>query len=150
MSPFGLHHIAGNVWQWCRDWYDEDFYSQPEAGAANPVNQVAGKVRSERAGSWIGPAELCRSSYHRRSSANCIWPLRRIPLYQSRYFVPPELAMSKDTDKQASRTDRSAESYSDAIPACPVCGGELIDIRAKLQCARCHRICETCCEGGRG
>lgn len=34
-------------------------------------------------------------------------------------------------------------------PACPVCGGELIEIRAKLQCSRCHTICETCCEGGR-
>jgi hypothetical protein len=35
-------------------------------------------------------------------------------------------------------------------PACPACGGELIEIRAKLQCSRCHTICETCCEGGRG
>ncbi|GIW97938.1 MAG: hypothetical protein KatS3mg111_1271 [Pirellulaceae bacterium] len=33
---------------------------------------------------------------------------------------------------------------------CPVCGGALIEIRAKLQCSRCHTICETCCEGGRG
>ena len=35
-------------------------------------------------------------------------------------------------------------------PACPVCGGRLVEIRAKFQCAQCHRICETCCEGGRG
>ena len=35
-------------------------------------------------------------------------------------------------------------------PACPVCGGHLIEIRAKLVCSRCHAICETCCEGGRG
>lgn len=34
--------------------------------------------------------------------------------------------------------------------ACPVCGGRLIEIRHKLQCERCHTICETCCEGGRG
>lgn len=38
----------------------------------------------------------------------------------------------------------------DPRPACPVCGGPLLEIRAKLQCARCHTICETCCEGGRG
>lgn len=34
--------------------------------------------------------------------------------------------------------------------ACPVCGGPLVEIRMKLQCAQCHTICETCCEGGRG
>lgn len=46
----------------------------------------------------------------------------------------------------------SGESSPQATPArvCPVCGGQLIDIRHKLQCERCHTICETCCEGGRG
>jgi hypothetical protein len=37
-----------------------------------------------------------------------------------------------------------------ATTACPVCGGRLIEIRAKLVCSRCRTICETCCEGGRG
>jgi len=65
MSPFGLHHVAGNVWQWCRDWYDRGFYRSPESTAANAVSSVETGVRSERGGSWVGPAELCRSSYRR-------------------------------------------------------------------------------------
>jgi sulfatase modifying factor 1 len=56
MSPFGLHHMAGNVWQWCRDRYDEGFYATPNASQANPINLTPTKVRSERGGSWIGPA----------------------------------------------------------------------------------------------
>lgn len=35
-------------------------------------------------------------------------------------------------------------------PACPVCGGRLVERRGKLICSRCRTICETCCEGGRG
>jgi hypothetical protein len=35
-------------------------------------------------------------------------------------------------------------------PACPVCGGSLVEERGKLVCRRCRTICETCCEGGRG
>ncbi len=35
-------------------------------------------------------------------------------------------------------------------PACPVCGGGLVERRGKLICSRCRTICETCCEGGRG
>jgi len=65
MSPFGLHHMAGNVWQWCRDWYDGSFYGMADAGRANPVNSKPSGVRSERGGSWVGPAELCRSSFRR-------------------------------------------------------------------------------------
>ena len=65
VSPFGLHHMAGNVWQWCRDWYDEAFYSRPEASQPNCLNRTPARVRSERGGSWVGPAELCRSSYRR-------------------------------------------------------------------------------------
>lgn len=65
MSPFGLHHMAGNVWQWCRDWYDDAYYTRPEASYPNAWNRTPRGVRSERGGSWIGSAELCRSSFRR-------------------------------------------------------------------------------------
>ena len=65
MSPFGLTHMAGNVWQWCRDWYEPGFYSTAEASMENAVNRRESGIRSERGGSWVGPAFLCRSSYRR-------------------------------------------------------------------------------------
>ncbi|HEY4312927.1 MAG TPA: hypothetical protein VGN12_25980 [Pirellulales bacterium] len=46
---------------------------------------------------------------------------------------------SADEDKSCARR-----------PACPVCGGHLVEQRAKLICSRCHTVCETCCEGGAG
>nr|WP_160163521.1 hypothetical protein [Pirellula staleyi] len=53
-------------------------------------------------------------------------------------------------ESQQPPVDSDAEETPRCRPSCPVCGGTLMEIRAKLQCSRCHTICETCCEGGRG
>jgi len=55
----------------------------------------------------------------------------------------------KQTNESRGEADRETAKQA-RCAACPACGGQLIEIRAKLQCARCHTICETCCEGGRG
>lgn len=32
-------------------------------------------------------------------------------------------------------------------PACPVCGGQIVEERQHTKCSRCGRITEGCCEG---
>ncbi|RPI88771.1 MAG: hypothetical protein EHM42_04225 [Planctomycetaceae bacterium] len=58
--------------------------------------------------------------------------------------------VSMDTKVSVGQPAKGETVESDCRAACPVCGGKLFEIRAKLQCAQCHTICETCCEGGRG
>ncbi|MCP4815472.1 MAG: hypothetical protein GY888_23430 [Planctomycetaceae bacterium] len=62
--------------------------------------------------------------------------------------------MDREASKQPNRASAASSAGQRSLetcqPACPVCQGSLMEIRGKLQCSRCHTICETCCEGGRG
>ena len=48
----------------------------------------------------------------------------------------------------SSEGDEPGTSALVDFAVCPACGGRLVCIRAKSQCAECHRIVESCCEGG--
>jgi formylglycine-generating enzyme required for sulfatase activity len=61
-NAFGLFDMHGNVWEWCWDGSEADYYKKSPAAAADPLGPLQAAGRVYRGGSWVSSPRGCRSA----------------------------------------------------------------------------------------
>jgi formylglycine-generating enzyme required for sulfatase activity len=60
-NAWGLYDMGGNLWHWCNDFYQVDYY--PDAPAQDPRGPAQGQTKVVRGGAWRFNTESCRAGY---------------------------------------------------------------------------------------
>lgn len=69
-NDYGLYEVAGNVWEWCNDWSDPDYYNY--SPTENPRGAITSSYRVIRGGCWLFTAYNCRVA-----NRDDVWPKHR-------------------------------------------------------------------------
>ena len=106
-NDYGLYDMAGNVLEWCHDWYGEEYYQQCSAGVKNPDGPDKGGFHVIRGGAYYQPAnfQTCAYRYGTADTKACF--------SYTGFRVARNLSHSSELSGRAQRTQGTESEMND-------------------------------------